>query len=68
MSAVTYNPHLTPAPEGGYVAHDPATGTTTQGDTTAEALANLREAVELYLEEFPFAANRASWTPLFLTV
>ena len=47
------DPLLTPAPEGGYVAHDPATGTTTQGKDIADALANLREAVALYLEEFP---------------
>ncbi len=44
---------LTPAPEGGYVALNPETGTTTQGETVEEALANLREATELYLEEFP---------------
>jgi predicted RNase H-like HicB family nuclease len=44
---------LTAAPEGGYVAFNPETGTTTQGETVEEALANLREATELYLEEFP---------------
>jgi predicted RNase H-like HicB family nuclease len=44
---------LTPAPEGGYVAYNPETGTTTQGETIEEALANLQEATELYLEEFP---------------
>ena len=44
---------LTPAPEGGYVAFNPETGTTTQGETLEEALANLTEATELYLEEFP---------------
>jgi predicted RNase H-like HicB family nuclease len=44
---------LTPAPEGGYVAFNPETGTTTQGETVEEALANLREATELFLEEFP---------------
>jgi predicted RNase H-like HicB family nuclease len=44
---------LTPAPEGGYVAFNPETGTTTQGETVEEALANLREATALYLEEFP---------------
>lgn len=44
---------LTPAPEGGYVAFNPETGTTTQGETVEEALTNLREATELYLEEFP---------------
>jgi predicted RNase H-like HicB family nuclease len=44
---------LTPAPEGGYIAFNPETGTTTQGETVEEALINLREASELYLEEFP---------------
>ena len=44
---------LMPAPEGGYVAYNPESGTTTQGETVEEALANLREATELYLEEFP---------------
>jgi len=44
---------LTPAPEGGYVAFNPETGTTTQGETVEEALANLREATEIFLEEFP---------------
>ena len=44
---------LTPATEGGFVALNPETGTTTQGETVEEALTNLREATELYLEEFP---------------
>ena len=44
---------LTPAIEGGFVALNPETGTTTQGEAVEEALANLREATELYLEEFP---------------
>ena len=42
-----------PAPEGGFTALNPETGTTTQGESVEEALANLREATELYLEEFP---------------
>lgn len=46
---------LTPAPEGGYVAYNPETGTTTQGETVEEALSNLREATEVYLEEFPLS-------------
>jgi len=46
---------LTPAEEGGYIAFNPETGTTTQGETIDEALANLREATALYLEEFPLA-------------
>lgn len=42
---------LTPAEEGGYVAFNPETGTASQGETIEEALANLREAVELFLED-----------------
>lgn len=55
---------LTPAPEGGYVAFNPETGTTTQGETVEEALANLSEATELYLEEFPI---RVKSRPLLTT-
>jgi|SRR5882672_4401762 len=44
---------LLPAPEGGFTALNPETGTTSQGETIDEALANLREATELFLEEFP---------------
>jgi len=44
---------LMPAPEGGFTALNPETGTTTQGESVEEALANLREATELYLEECP---------------
>jgi len=36
-----------------YVARCPEVGTVSQGDTVEEALANLREATLLYLEEFP---------------
>jgi predicted RNase H-like HicB family nuclease len=36
-----------------YVAECPEVGTASQGDTVEEALANLQEATELYLEEFP---------------
>ena len=50
---------LTPAEEVGYVAFNPETGTTTQGDTVEGAVANLREAVELYLEEFPMKIGSA---------
>ena len=48
---------LTPDPEGGYVALNPETGSTTQGETVPEALDNLREATELFLEEFPLASG-----------
>ena len=44
---------LTPAEEGGYVALNPETGTTTQGETVEEAVENLKEATALYLSEFP---------------
>ncbi len=47
---------LTPAEEGGYVALNPETGTTTQGETFEEAVENLREATALYLSEFPLPA------------
>lgn len=48
---------LTPADEGGYVALNPETGTTTQGETVEEAVVNLREATALYLTEFPLASR-----------
>lgn len=48
---------LTPAEEGGYVALNPETGTTTQGETVEEAISNLREATALYLSEFPILAS-----------
>ena len=46
---------LTHAEEGGYIALNPETGTTTQGETVEEAIANLTEATALYLSEFPLA-------------
>jgi predicted RNase H-like HicB family nuclease len=36
-----------------YVAENPETGTVSQGKTVEEAVSNLKEAVGLYLEEFP---------------
>lgn len=42
--------------EGGYyVAECPEIGTISQGQTVEAAIANLREATDLYLEEFPIA-------------
>lgn len=55
---------LMPAPEGGFTALNPETGTTTQGETVEEAVTNLREATELYLEEFPL---RSFGQPLVTT-
>ena len=48
---------LLPAPEGGFTALNPETGSTSQGETVEEALANLREATELFVEEFPLVAG-----------
>ena len=36
-----------------YVAECPEAGTVSQGYSIEEAIANLKEATELYLEEFP---------------
>ena len=36
-----------------YVADCPEVGTVSQGQTVEEDIANLKEATELYLEEFP---------------
>lgn len=38
-----------------YVAECPEVGTVSQGATVEEAVANLKEATELYLEEFPLS-------------
>jgi predicted RNase H-like HicB family nuclease len=37
--------------DGGFVALNPDTDVASQGDTLDEALANLKEALELYFEE-----------------
>jgi predicted RNase H-like HicB family nuclease len=37
-----------------YVAECPEVGTVSQGKTLKKAVSNLKEATELYLEEFPF--------------
>jgi predicted RNase H-like HicB family nuclease len=43
-----------------YVADCPEVGTVSQGQTIEDAIANLKEATELYLEEFPVpSTNRA---------
>ena len=40
-----------------YVAQCPEVGTVSQGATIDEAVANLKEATELYLEEFPMPST-----------
>jgi predicted RNase H-like HicB family nuclease len=43
---------LEPSQEGGYTVHVPALpGCISEGNTEKEALANIREAISLYLEE-----------------
>lgn len=56
---------LTPAEEGGFDALNPETGTASQGETVEEAIANLREAVELYLEVFPLTVTGAPLVTTF---
>lgn len=43
-----------------YVAECPEVRTVSQGPSIEEALANLKEATELYLEEFPLAEGEGS--------
>ena len=47
-----------------YVAECPEVGTASQGATIEEAVANLREATELYLEESPLPEGAR---PMFTT-
>jgi predicted RNase H-like HicB family nuclease len=52
VSRMGYTVILEQEPDGGYVVHAPALpGCVSQGDTRAEALANIREAMELYIED-----------------
>lgn len=51
-----------------YVAECPEVGVVSQGKTIEEAVANLKEATELYLEEFPPpASQRAVMTTFDVT-
>lgn len=40
-----------------YVAECPEVGVASQGETMELALANLKEATQLYVEEFPFLSS-----------
>ncbi len=48
-----------------YVAQCPEVGTASQGKTIEEAVSNLKDATELYLEEFPMKEKRKTWTTTF---
>lgn len=47
-----------------YVAQCPEVGTASQGGSIEEAVNNLQEATELYLEEFPI---QATFRPIMTT-
>jgi predicted RNase H-like HicB family nuclease len=47
-----------------YVAECPEVGTASQGSSVEEAINNLQEATELYLEEFP---QKESFHPILAT-
>jgi predicted RNase H-like HicB family nuclease len=47
-----------------YVAECPEVGTVSQGKTIEEAVQNLQEATELYLEEFPL---KQTYRPILTT-
>ncbi|EKD26701.1 MAG: hypothetical protein ACD_79C01055G0002 [uncultured bacterium] len=47
-----------------YVAECPEIGTASQGNTIEDAINNLQEATELYLEEFP---QKESYHPILTT-
>ena len=48
---------------GGFVALNPETGTTTQGETYQEAIQHLKEATSLYLDECPMNVHSHPATP-----
>jgi predicted RNase H-like HicB family nuclease len=48
-----------------YVAECPEVGTVSQGATVEEAVDNLREATELYLDEFPLEEGQKSLMTTF---
>ena len=48
-----------------YVAHCPEVGTVSQGESLEEAVANLKEATELYLEEEPLPEGARPFVTVF---
>ncbi len=50
---------------GMYIVENPETGTVSQGKSIEEALDNIKEAVGLYLEEFPLEGTNK---PIMTTI
>lgn len=48
-----------------YIAECPEVGTVSQGKTIEEAINNLKEATELYLDEFPLKEERKTLMTTF---
>ena len=48
-----------------YVAECPEVGTASQGKTIEEAISNLKEATELYLDEFPLKDSKKPIMAMF---
>ena len=48
-----------------YIAECPEVGTVSQGKTIEEAINNLKEATELYLDEFPLKEERRTLMATF---
>ena len=53
--------------ENWFVATDSTTGIASQGKDTSEALANLKEALELYYEDIP-VENRITYPTMMTTL
>jgi predicted RNase H-like HicB family nuclease len=54
---MTLSAVITEAEDGVFMAYNPETGTSTEGATFDEAVANLREATAMYLELFPIGSK-----------
>lgn len=57
-NAMLCSVYVTQEDNGWYVATDIATGVASQGKTYESAVANLKEALELYYEDEPIAATK----------
>ncbi len=66
MKTTTYNAVITEE-DGQYVALNPEYDVASQGDTVEVALANLQEALELYLEELKDGKTNRAPRRSFLT-